>query len=300
MLKRTVLITGASSGIGKACALYLAEHNYHVFAGVTNEVSAAKLQPEIDPEKIEIIIMDVTNENSVQEAFQVIRDKAPQGLDGVINNAGTVVAAPAELIPVHEYQRQFDVNYFGMIRVSQMFLPLVRLKKGRIINISSVLGRICIPAHAAYCSSKFAIKAFTQILRMELKAQEIDVVLIEPGSVRSNIWNVSFDSMEKIFHNSPESKRKYYTHLKEATKKTLHGFAERSIDPVKVARVILKALTVSRPKTHYMIGWDVKLLNLVGALPERLKERVLFQIMGLSSDSEMIKEVVSTELLLSE
>ncbi len=180
-----VLVTGASSGMGKACALRLSQAGYTVFAGVRKERDASLLKQAASP-RLTPVLLDVTDERSIAQACQRIRETVgAAGLVGLVNNAGVGVTAPIELVPLEELRRQFDVNVIGQVAVIQAFLPLIRDAHGCIITVGSVGGKITIPFGGPLCSSKYAFESINDALRMELRPWGIHVVLVAPGSIRT-------------------------------------------------------------------------------------------------------------------
>jgi NAD(P)-dependent dehydrogenase (short-subunit alcohol dehydrogenase family) len=180
-----VLITGASSGIGRAVTIALARKNWRVFACVrstNDQVALQNLSPHITA-----LILDVTKSDEIQKAFEFLSTQQFASFN-LINNAGISVAGPVEVLPVVKFKEQFDVNFFGLIEVTQKFLPLIKKTKGRILNISSVSGLNSSPFLGAYSASKYALETISDSLRWELASCGVKVVLIEPGPIATDIW----------------------------------------------------------------------------------------------------------------
>jgi NAD(P)-dependent dehydrogenase (short-subunit alcohol dehydrogenase family) len=187
----SVVITGASTGIGAACALALDKLGYRVFAGVRHPADGERLQQQAGP-RLMPIRLDVTDAASISAASHTVAAMVGErGLAGLVNNAGIGVAGPIELLPLADWRRQFEVNVFGLIAVTQTFLPLIRTGRGRIINMGSIAGRASMPFMAPYAASKHALEAITDALRLELQPWGIRVALIAPGAIATPIWKNS-------------------------------------------------------------------------------------------------------------
>jgi NAD(P)-dependent dehydrogenase (short-subunit alcohol dehydrogenase family) len=184
MSKGNILVTGASTGIGRACALRFAELGYRIFAGVRKLADGEALRANSSG-NIEPVLLDVTQTESIVGALAVADD---QPLAGLVNNAGIALVGPLELLPIDAWRKQFEVNVIGLVAVTQAFLPLLRRGRGRIVNIGSIAGRSALPGSGAYDSTKFAVEAITDVLRMELHAFGISVSVIEAGAVATPIW----------------------------------------------------------------------------------------------------------------
>ena len=214
-MSNTVLITGASTGIGAACAIRLAAAGMHVYAGVREDAAGAALRAQ-NAALITPLHIDVTDADSIAAAVAALDAQlGDAGLNGLINNAGIAIGGPLEVLPMKEIRRQFDVNVFGALAVTQAFLPQLRRARGRIVNMGSIAGRIALPFLGPYCMSKSALRAMTHALRLEVDAWGIDVALVEPGAIATPIWkksNAAADVMQATLQNdtlAPVS----YTHL---------------------------------------------------------------------------------------
>lgn len=279
---RTVLITGASSGIGLACAVHLAQSGFRVFAGVRREEDGETLKRKSGG-AILPLFMDVTDQNSVAAARDRVSDAVgAAGLSGLVNNAGIVVSGPLEFIPPDQLRKQFDVNVLGQVSVTQAFLPLLRTGRGRIVFMGSISGRMSTPFLAPYSASKFALEAITDSLRMEVKPWGITVSLIEPGSVKTPIWKKSIAAADAYAREfPPEASDLYGSQLKKATEGAKKMEAQ-GIDVAVVARTVEHALTSNRPKTRYLLGRGVNFQAFMKkVLPDRLMDRIILRIIGL-------------------
>lgn len=274
-----VLVTGASSGMGKACALRLAEGGFTVFAGVRKERDAQALR-EIGLHRLTPIILDVTNDQTISEAFREIRDAVGDaGLAGLVNNAGIAVTGPIELVPLEELRRQFEVNVFGQVAVTQAFLPLIRAARGRIINVGSVGAKFALPFGGGLNSSKAAFESISASLRMELRPWGIHVVLVSPGSIRTSAEaKLLADSEATVNAFSPEGKAHYASSYR-AFVQALLELESRGVGPEVVAETVHRALTARAPKRHYPVGPKSRLLpflftRLPGGVADTLRLRL--------------------------
>ncbi|UCJ13792.1 MAG: SDR family oxidoreductase [Phormidium sp. PBR-2020] len=281
-MKKSVFISGASSGIGQACAIYLSEMGYQVFAGVRKQDDVEKLKYESGNEIIPIVL-DLTDENSIREAAKMtqhLSESCP--LVGAINNAGIVVAGPLECIPISEFRQQLEVNVIGQLSLIQAFLPLLRRTQGRIVNIGSDYGRVASPILGPYCASKFALKALTDSLRMEVKAWGISVSIVEIGTINTPIWDKSIRSNEKIWDNFTDESKKLYSFMLQAVKDKAGELGKNGLPPESVAKVVAKILEARKPKARYIVGLDSRLNILMSKfVPDRLLDRLIMLYLGL-------------------
>jgi NAD(P)-dependent dehydrogenase (short-subunit alcohol dehydrogenase family) len=277
-----ILVTGASTGIGRACALLLDRYEFQVFAGVRKEQDARSLAAEASP-RLTPLMIDVTDASSVaQAAAQVQASVGLAGLAGLVNNAGIGVSGPVEYLPLADLHMQFDVNVFGQIAVIQCFLPLLRQAHGRIVNIGSIGDRITMPFGGALCASKSALAALNDALRMELRPSGLHVCLIEPASIATAAADkVQAASESLIQHLPPEGAQRYAGMVRAFTRRVVERDTDGS-PPEVVAAQVLRALTEARPKTHYLVGKNATRLSLLAwLLPERLLDRLRLRIFGL-------------------
>jgi NAD(P)-dependent dehydrogenase (short-subunit alcohol dehydrogenase family) len=288
-----ILITGASTGIGRACATHLANKGYSVLAGVRKESDAAAIEGEATKSagnagSIRAIQLDVTSAASIASAAEKIRElTGPPGLRALVNNAGIVVPGPVEFLSIDDWRRQFEVNVFGQIAVTQAMLPLLRdhiasAGKGsaRIILISSIAGLLTQPIVSAYSASKHALEAVGNGLRTELKPQGIHVCLIEPGAIRSEIWRKGGEAGMAIPADAPA--RKLYGHQIDAIMARSAKTADQAIPADHVARAVEKCLTQKSPRTRTLVGRDAKMAAILNAiLPTRLFDSLMLKAMGI-------------------
>lgn len=267
----SVLITGASSGIGKACALYLADLNLTVFAGVRREKDAAALRQEA-PSNLIPIFLDVTDSSMIEAARDMITDEIGNaGLVGLVNNAGIPLGGPLEFVPLSEIRYVMEVNLLGAVAVTQALLPLIRQSQGRIVNISSLSGFIALPFLGPYAMTKFGLRAFTDSLRRELRPWNISVSVIEVGDVDTHIWDKSLAVIEKTAQEMPERGMELYGPVVEIREM----FQPHGISPLEVAKVVQHALFSKRSKARYVVGGDAKLLDLMRHLPTPILDWVI-------------------------
>lgn len=274
-MSNTVLITGASTGIGAACAIRLAAAGMHVYAGVREDAAGAALRAQ-NAALITPLHIDVTDADSIAAAVATLDAQlGDAGLNGLINNAGIAIGGPLEVLPMNEIRRQFDVNVFGALAVTQAFLPQLRRARGRIVNMGSIAGRIALPFLGPYCMSKSALRAMTHALRLEVDAWGIDVALVEPGAIATPIWkksNAAADVMQATLQN--DTLAHYSRHL-EGIRRVIAKAEEQAISADAVARAVEHALTAARPKTEYLVGNDARMRAAINAvLPQFLQDRL--------------------------
>lgn len=282
----TVLITGASTGIGQATALRLVRSGWTVLAGVRDAAAGERLVQEAGPERMQPIELDVTDEGQIAAASARVAELTGDGgpgpgrLDALVNNAGIGFGGPLELVPMDDLRMQFDVNVLGQIAVTQALLPALRAAHGRILFLSSVGGRVAMAFTAPYAASKHAIEAIGDALRVELRSSSVQVALIEPGSVATPIWDKSRDSADRL--KVPQSLQREYGKVPAAMDKTLKDTAARGVPPEQVAETIEKALAAKRMKSRYLIGRDARGMVIARALlPDHLFDRVAKRALGV-------------------
>jgi len=275
----TVLLTGASTGIGRATALRLAASDWTVLAGVRKTADGEALRTD-GGERVIPLQLDVTDSAQIEQAAEQVGELAPGGLDALVNNAGSAVGGPLELISMDDLRRQFDVNFFGHVAVTQALIPALRRARGRIVLISSVGGLLTTPYLAPYHASKYALEAAANSLRLELARSHIQVALIEPGSVATPIWEKNRGQVDEF--SVPEELREQYGHVPAAMAKALHNTARRGIPPERVAQTIERALSARRMRARYLIGRDAHAMVWASRLlPDLLFDRLLRRAVGV-------------------
>ena len=265
-------MTGASTGIGRATALYLAARGFRVFASVRKETDASAL-PGTTP-----VVLDVIDHDSIRSATDAIsRALGDAALTGLVNNAGIVVSGPMEFVEMSDLRRQFEVNVFGQVAVTQALLPLLRKARGgRIVNMSSISGRITAPLLGPYSMSKFALEAFSDALRRELEPFGLSVSVVEPGAIRTPIWDKGVDSSKERIARMPARALELYGRRIEFLTKRARELSESGADADEVAKAAHHALVSPRPRTRYVVGRDARLTaRLAWMLPDRVMDRLM-------------------------
>jgi NAD(P)-dependent dehydrogenase (short-subunit alcohol dehydrogenase family) len=280
---KSVVITGASSGIGEACAAFLDARGFRVFAGVRKEADAQRLQSTAS-DRLTPVVLDIVDSESIVHAGEVVReDVGEHGLDGLVNNAGISVTGPLEFVPMNDLRRQFEVNVFGHVAVTQQFLPLLRTARGRIVNMSSIGGRSAAPFLGPYSMSKFALEAYSDALRRELSPWGIDVSCVEPGSIATPIWQKGLDAGANAQAAAPPRARELYAQGMDAMRRYAERSSRDALPPEVVARVVYHALTAPKPRTRYLIGASARIsATLTRLLPDRLMDAMFRKVLGIA------------------
>lgn len=265
-----VLVTGASTGIGRACALDLDRRGFRVFAGVRRELDADALRAAAS-DRLAPVFLDVTASDSIARAVaQVATAVGGTGLQGLVNNAGASFTGPLEFLDLESFRRHLEVNLVGQVAVTQAFLPAIREGRGRIVFMGSMGGYLALPFVGPYAASKHALEAVADALRRELIPWRIPVALVEPGAIRSEIWAKGSQEARQQIDALPERGRRLYGEILEHVLKTSTDFAAGAIEPGEVARVVHHALAARRPRTRYRVGRDARAARLVAwLLPDR-------------------------------
>lgn len=281
-MSRAVVITGASTGIGAACAIHLDRLGYRVFAGVRKIEDGLALQKNCS-DRLVPIQLDVTDLSTIQKAQTLISEQTEgRRLFGLVNNAGIAVVGPLEAVPIADLRRQLEVNVIGQVAVTQMFLPLLRQARGRIINMGSIAGLTTMPLMGPYSASKFALEAMTDALRLEVQQWGIHVSIVEPGAIATPIWEKSTGDAAERETAITEDLRSLYQPIIAAVRKVVGEASKRAISAEAVAKVVEDALTASTPRTRYLVGTDAKLRALMKKLlSDRLSDRLLSWILKL-------------------
>jgi NAD(P)-dependent dehydrogenase (short-subunit alcohol dehydrogenase family) len=270
-----VVITGASTGIGEASARHLSSLGFDVFAGVRKAEDVERAVSN----GLKAVRLDVTDAGSIESARAEVEAALEGGrLAGLVNNAGVAISGPIEFISPDELTHQLDVNVVGQVRVTQAFMKLLRRDRGRVVNISSIGGRIALPLVGPYAASKFALEAVSDSLRREVRSQGIEVVLVEPGAIKTPIWgkgNAAADAM--LADAPPEAEQLYGDMIQALRAETVKIEEERGLAPEEVAKVVGEAMTARKPKTRYLVGRDAKMR---AAMAKRLPDRVMDSLIG--------------------
>jgi NAD(P)-dependent dehydrogenase (short-subunit alcohol dehydrogenase family) len=272
-MSKNVLVTGASTGIGRATALLLAREGFTVYAGVRKEADGQALGPTVTPIKL-----DVTDAGQIADAAVRLGH-----LDALVNNAGIGVTGPLEFVPLDTLRWQYEVNVFGQVAVTQAMLPMLRASRGRVVTVGSVGSWITLPFGGPLCSSKHAIRSLNDALRMELKPYGVAAVLIEPGSIHTDAVDKLEDEVEpRLASLGPEGRRLYGTAYRTMVTSGLKE--ERSgSSPEVVARAVLHALTARKPHSRYPVGKKSRLMSTLGRIvPQYTLDALRLRALGLS------------------
>ncbi len=269
-----ILISGASTGIGRAAAVHLARLGHTVWAGVRSAKAFETIE-RLNVSGLKPIELDVTDGASVTAALHRVKKESGM-LHVLINNAGIVVGGPVEGLPIAKWREQFDVNFFGAVELTKACLPSLRESKGRIINMSSISGRIASPFLGPYAASKFALEAFSDSLRRELAPHAVKVVIIEPGPIDTPIWRKSAAKNRSLLAEYSDEIREIYQRALEAFAKSVEQ-AELSAAPVTVVlRALEHAVNSPTPQTRYAVGKGVYVKSqLAHWLPDTWVDRLL-------------------------
>lgn len=251
-----VVVTGASTGIGFTTCIDLASRGIPVYAGVRKQSDFGRWS---GIEGVHPLMLDVCDAAQISAAAEQVAHEHPEGIRGLVNNAGIAVAAPLAVIPIDAFEQQMDVNVTGLLRVTQAFMPLMR-PGSRLINVSSMAGKVSFPGAGAYHASKHAVEAISDTLRLELKSSGIKVSIIEPGRIATPIWQSSRNTAEGLLRRIPPEQFAPYKKLMDAVAKSVSGAERNGASPMLCANAIYAALTASRPRTRYAVGRDAKLL----------------------------------------
>ena len=275
------LVTGASSGMGRAIALSLARRGFHVFATVRRPEDGQALLAEASGQ-LTPVLMDVTRREQVAAAAQrVAAHVARRGLDVLVNNAGVGLAWPLELVPLDTFRRQFEVNVDGQLAVTQAFLPLIRMATGRIIMIGSIADRLTPPFVGPLAASKHALLGLTEALRLELAPWDIRVVLIEPGNIRTEAGGKFESAAADALRQFAPAARDLYGDAFRAMTARFGARHEHGSDPQVVADVVIRAIASPRPRARYLAGKDARLFALGAKLPPVLLDPLRRRVFGL-------------------
>jgi len=277
---RSALVTGASTGIGRATALRLDASGWKVFAGVRRAEDAEGLR-EAASSRLAPVFLDVTDADQIAAAAELIEKESEGGLAGLVNNAGVAIPGPLETIPIEDFRRQLEVNLVAYVAVTQALLEQIRRAEGRVVFISSIGGRIAFPFGGPYHASKFGTEAIGDVFRQELRPWGLKVSIVEPGSIDTPIWERGQRTAEEIEAKSPRTNLLYGAAI-EKFRKVIEDTAERGIPPEKVAKAIAHALEANRPRARYLVGLDAKLqARLKPFIPTSVFDRIVARQLNL-------------------
>lgn len=280
---RIVLVTGATSGIGRATALLLARSGHRVLATGRKAALLNELEREAAGLALETFLLDVSDRGSIDAAVgEIDRRTDGHGVDVLVNNAGFGLMAPLELVSEQDVRAQLETNVIGLLRMTQALLPAMRKRRaGTIVNVGSIVGKMSIPLQGVYCATKHAVEALSDALRIELRAFGIHVALVEPGTIRTEFGGTIASTLagyEAI--DSP------YRPALARYQRMLDDFYRRAPGPACIARVIARIVAARRPRARYVAPFSNKLLLwLVRAMPTRLLDWIMRRMLGLTPAS---------------
>jgi len=279
----TVLITGASSGIGRATALEMAGRGWRVLAGVRRPIDGEELaQAAVDggaAGHVEWLPLDLLRPGDIAAAADRLRMASRGGgLDGLVNSAGIALSGPLELLPLDRLREQLEVNSVAPIALVQALAEPLRQARGRVVNLSSVSGRNSLPFLGPYCASKFALEALSDALRVELAPWGVRVIVVRPGKVATPMWGRARSAARELWQGFPAADRARYRAARSAVER-MAGRGRMS-SPEAVARVIARALTTPRPWPRYVVGWDAHLGIAFSRLPDRWRDWLIRRAIG--------------------
>lgn len=268
-IQQLAIVTGASTGIGRATAVRLAADGFHVLAGVRKQSDGDRIASS----RIEPVILDVTNDEHVAALVErVAHDPAGRRLRVLVNNAGVAVNAPVEVLSLDDWRFQFDVSVFGQITLIRALLPTLLATYGRVVNVTSVGGRVAMANFGAYSAAKFAMEAVSDSLRREVEPFGVSVVKITPGAVSTNLTESGLAAAARVTDTMTPEQRRRYAELSRAFTAQAEGFARDGVSPEHAAGVISKAVNARRPKTRYTIGRDGAMFTF---MPRIVSDRLL-------------------------
>ncbi|WP_328455947.1 MULTISPECIES: SDR family NAD(P)-dependent oxidoreductase [unclassified Amycolatopsis] len=272
MTRLSYVVTGASSGIGRACVAELVRRGAHVWASVRTDVDEKELESAYG-DAVTVLRMDLRDAESIAACGARVVAGGP--LHGLVNNAGLARPGPLEYVPLEVFREQLDVNVVGQLAVTQVMLPALRVAETpRVVTVGSIGGRIAGPMIGPYHTSKFALVGLTDTLRAELAPEGIDVVLVEPGAVATAIWPRARAAAEEVRAALPDAGLVRYAAQLAAAERSAARSARSGVPPRRAAQVVVRALTARRPAPRYLVGADARVAAVLASLPFRLRYRV--------------------------
>src|SRR3954452_14535808 len=273
MQRGAIFVTGANSGIGLATAERLSDLGFTVFRGV-------RRPDELPDTAKNAVAIDLADPDAIERACREVTDQADGQLVGLVNNAGYTVSGPCEALDVDDWRAQFEVNLFGHIAITRALLPALIGAKGRIVNVGSIGGRMSSPFITPYNASKFAVRAWTDGMRMELAPHGVHVALIEPGSIDTPLWQKGNELADEQLDKLTDEQKTRYARQIAGARKAADFAAGHGISPDHCAKVIEHALTSRHPKGRYLVGSDARLQATMSILPVRLTDRVMQSLLA--------------------
>jgi NAD(P)-dependent dehydrogenase (short-subunit alcohol dehydrogenase family) len=277
----TVFVTGAGSGIGKATAASVRARGFEVIAAARDAAEADAIRADTGAESA-VVAFDVTDRAATQRGCaEVLERLGSSRLAGVVNSAGVVIAGPMALLPDEDLRRQFDINVFGLMMVTRQLVPRLIADGGRLVNVGSISGRLSVPWTGAYSASKFALRAITDALRVELSSRGVRVALIEPGPVSTEIWGTSLSFGEQLRDKLGDAFEREYGAEADRVEAATREAQSRSIPVSHVAEAIVHALTARRPRAQYLVGGEARGQAMLARAPAAVRDRVLARALGI-------------------
>ncbi|GAA3737453.1 SDR family NAD(P)-dependent oxidoreductase [Salinactinospora qingdaonensis] len=257
---KTVVITGASTGLGRECALHLAALGFTVFAGVRNPEDGKRLVDDSPSGRVEYLLIDVTDEESIRAAAEQVESRvAGDGLWALINNAGVCISAPLECVSSDMLRHQLETNVIGQVAVLRSFLPLLRRARGRVVNVTSGLGTVALPYMGPYSTAQFAKEGMSDALRRELAPMGVAVSVVSPGAIMTPIWDkISADGLAALAGAPSDVANLYRQTFVRFLRTNEEGARTSKTQPADVAKAVRAAVTAARPKTRYRVGADAR------------------------------------------
>jgi len=272
--QRTIVVTGASSGIGRATAIHLDQLGFRGFAGVRQEADGRALIEDAS-DKLTPVLLDVTDDSSIAAAVTTVTEATSGQLLGLVNNAGLSLNCPLELAPVPEIKKLMNVNVIGLLAVTQAFLPLLRKSRGRIVNISSGHGLLAIPDKSAYAASKFAVQAISDALRVELRPFGVSVSCIAVGKVDTAVLGKIVADRKAMIDAADAEIVELYSPLIEFFDREVKDLP--GVAPLEVGRVVAQTLMTRKPKAHSTVGPGARKMKNLARLPVGLRDMLLYK-----------------------
>ncbi|MBN1497168.1 MAG: SDR family NAD(P)-dependent oxidoreductase [Spirochaetes bacterium] len=270
--EKSIFITGSSTGIGKACALHFDRLGYRVFAGVRKKADADSLRQEASDRLVPVTI-DVTDPALIMKAAGNVAKRSGEGLYGLLNNAGIGAGGPVEFLDMEKVESVIRVNLLGMIAVTSAFLPMIRKSRGRIVNIGSISGMLALPGASPYAASKFAVEAFTDSLRLEMRPHGVRVSLVQPGDTESSIWSKVQKNFSPVYRT--DQVRSLYGFVIDPIRQALE---HPRLQPVeKVVNAVEHAFLSAKPRSRYRVGRDARIFAMVRHLPDSVRDRLVMR-----------------------
>ncbi|HWC34644.1 MAG TPA: SDR family oxidoreductase [Mycobacteriales bacterium] len=268
MSRGTIFVTGASTGIGHATALRLANAGYTVIPGLRRNEPLP--QPVAEP-----VLLDLADPDTLEPACKEVLRRADGNLVGLVNNAGMTVSGAFEGLTLDDWRRQFEINFFGHIAITQNLLPELLANKGRIVTVGSIGGRMALPFMGPYTSSKHAVHGWMDSLRVELAPHGVHAILVEPGAIATPLWQKgTSEALERLEASTSEIRHRYERHVNGALK-AAEMSEKNAIPPDRAAKVIEKALTSSRPRGRYLVGPDARVQAVIAKGPAAMVDGVI-------------------------